>query len=157
VLRQETSAEGAAGTVNTDYFKDWVEHFLCPTVGNYANGEPRSIVVMDNASTHMSRHVSKLIQATGAIILYTAPYSPDLNPIELGFNVYKSHLKRIQTQFRSDWFQTHLRSLNNITRDTCIKEFRRCEVPMSEDMLTTDEENTLSIMAIGTRFVIDNM
>ena len=154
VQRDEISAEGAAGTVNAGYFETWVEHFLCPVLGNYANAEPRSIVVLDNASTHMHPRVSELIRATGAVIIYTAPYSPDLNPIELAFNIYKSHLKRLETAFRMDWFGTHMNALNKITRDTCIKEFRRCGVPKSDEIFTMDELQELSILAIGASLVI---
>ena len=153
VMRDEISSEGAAGTVNACYFEDWVEHFLCPTLGNYANCEPKSIVVMDNASTHMDTRVAELIKATGAEIIYTAPYSPDLNPIELGFNIYKSNLKRFETTFRSDWFATHMKALNEITRDTCIKEFRRCGVPMSDEEFTSSEIMQLSLMAIGIQLI----
>jgi len=157
VLRDEISAEGAAGTVKAAHYEEWVEHFLCPVLGSYAKGEPRSIVVMDNASTHMHQRVAALIRATGAELIYTAPYSPDLNPIELGFNVYKSHLKRSETAFRTDWFGTHIHALNKVTRDTCIKEFRRCDVPMSNEVFTTDEIKELSLMAIGTRLVMNNI
>ena len=61
VMRDEISAGGVAGTVDHTHFEDWVEHFLCPVLGNYSNFEENSIVVMDNASTHMSRRVSQLI------------------------------------------------------------------------------------------------
>ena len=54
VDREEISAEGAAGTVDADYFLWWVENRLCPVLGNCEFGEPRSIVMMDNASTHMT-------------------------------------------------------------------------------------------------------
>lgn len=88
------------------------------------------------------------------MIIYTAPYSPDLNPIELAFNIYKSHLKRLETAFRMDWFGTHMNALNKITRDTCIKEFRRCGVPKSGEIFTRDELEKLSILAIGASLVI---
>ena len=50
-------SEEDQNTVDSSYFESWVENFLCPTLGSYAKGEPRSIVVMDNASTHMSAKV----------------------------------------------------------------------------------------------------
>ena len=69
-------------TVDCEYFKFLVEHYLCATLGFFANDEGRSIVVMDNAATHMSKRVGQLVRGTGAYLLYTVPYSPDLNPIE---------------------------------------------------------------------------
>ena len=145
VQRTEISSEGASGTVDASYFEGWVKNNLCPLLGDFSKGEPRSIVVMDNASTHMDGKVAQMIKDTGAYLLYTAPYSPDLNPIELGFNVYKSQLKRNETQFKFDWFGTHLVALEHVDRDICIKEFRRCGVPMSEKEYTSSEANIAAI------------
>ena len=88
--RDEISDEGAAGTVDGDGFKQWVKERLCPVLGNYFEGEKNSLVIMDNASTHMSWEVMEMIEQTGALLLYTAPYSPDLLPIEYGFHIYKT-------------------------------------------------------------------
>ena len=125
-------------TVDCEHFEFWVENYLCPALGSFAKGEARSIVVMDNAATHMSERVGQLVRGTGAYLLYTAPYSPDLNPIELCFNIYKSQLKRNSIDVQVDWYQAHLRVLDTITRDVCIQEFHRCGVPFSNDT-TTDE------------------
>jgi len=92
--RNMLSIEGAAGTVTADDFEDWVEYFLLPVLGDYSRGEPNSIVILDNASTHCSENVLQMIRNKGAYVLFTAPYSPDKNPIELGFNIYKSSLKK---------------------------------------------------------------
>ena len=51
-------------------------------------------MLLDNVSIHHSDEVVALIEATGAIILYAALYSPDLNPIEFMFAKYKAMLKR---------------------------------------------------------------
>ena len=133
-------------TVDGSAFEFWAESHLCPILGNFSKGEARSIVVMDNASTHMSEKVGDLIRSTGAYLLYTAPYSPDLNPIELGFNIYKKSLMRNSIDFDSDWYQTHLKALNSVNRDICIKEFRQCGVPLSQDVLTSEEKKKLIIL-----------
>ena len=57
-------------------------------------GEERSVVYMDNASTHMTEEVEAAIHETGAVIIYGAPYCPHRNPIENFFSLYKKHLKR---------------------------------------------------------------
>ena len=68
------------GTVDALVFEAWVECNLCPTLGSFERGEPRSVVVMDNASIHGGSRVRELIEATGAVLVMAAPYSPDLNP-----------------------------------------------------------------------------
>ena len=71
VLRDQISEEGAAGTtVDGDYFLYWIKEYLCPVLGNFEMGEPRSVVLMDNASTHMSEEVEESIAANGAILIY---------------------------------------------------------------------------------------
>ena len=125
-------------TVDCEYFKFWVEHYLCPVLGSFANGEARSIVVMDNAATHMSERIGQLVRGTLAYLLYTVPYSPDSNPIEMCFNIYKSQLKRNSVDFEMNWYTPHLRALDTITPDVCIKGLRRCGITFSNDT-TTDE------------------
>ena len=83
VRRDELSDERAAGTFDAGYFLYWVAEYLCPMLGDYALGEARSVVLMDNVSTHMSNEIEEVIAATGAILIYGAPFSPHLNPVEL--------------------------------------------------------------------------
>ena len=71
--RDEISEEGAAGTVDREKFVEWVEECLCPTLGRYIDQEDNSIVIMDNASTHMCPEVRRLIEARGAYLLHSAP------------------------------------------------------------------------------------
>lgn len=123
------------------------------TLGRYDRGEPQSIVVMDNASTHMDSKVSHMIRATGAYLLYTAPYSPDLNPIELAFNIYKAHLKRHNIGFEFDSYGTHLNALEGVNRDICIMEFRRCTVPMSHEVMTSAECEEIAISLIANEIL----
>ena len=145
VLREELSDEGAAGTVDSEYFLYWVKEYLCPVLGNFEFGEPRSVVFMDNASTHMSQDVEDAIRATGAVLIYGAPFSPHLNPIENYFSMYKAYLKRNEARMLHYWHDVHMEALLQVDRDNGIKYFRRCGIPGSELMLTTDEFDELYI------------
>ena len=60
---------------------------------------------MDNASTHYSENVLQMVRNRGTYIVFTAPYSADLNPIELCFNVYKSALKNYSGTGKPDWYE----------------------------------------------------
>jgi transposase len=145
----ETSNTGASGTVDREHFISYVKEYLAPTLGRFEFGEPRSIVVLDNATTHMCEEEEALIRATGAYLLYTAPFSPDLNPIELAFNVYKCYLRRHFSEYENDWFGLHERAMSEVSRDTIIKEFRRCHVPFSNDVLTTAQEKEVVMAALS--------
>ena len=74
------------GNVNTDAFVSFVENALLPILQLLNGSNPRSIVIMDNASIHHVDRVCQLIESTGAIIRFLPPYSPDMNPLEEVFS-----------------------------------------------------------------------
>ena len=111
--RDKNDIDVNRGTVDTERFERYVENYLVPVLGRFVDDEPRSIVVMDNASIHISERVRDLIEGAGAKLIYTAPYSPELNPIEFMFSVYKAGLKR-RTGQGTGWLAAHVLSLFNI-------------------------------------------
>ena len=121
-----------------------------PALGNYERREPMSVVLLDNASTHNSDKVVQLIESTGAMIQYTAPFSPDLNPIENFFALYKKNLKRNSDDMLLDWEGVHDQALKlSVNREHGIKYFRRCGIKCAENVMTEDEEETyIEAMAI---------
>ena len=139
VLRDDISDEGAAGTVDGEYFLYWVRNYLCPVLGSYELEERRSVVLMDSASTHMVDEVESAIAATGAILVYGAPYSPHLNPIEFYFAQYKAYLKHNDRRMLYDWYYVHTDALNIVDRDMGNKYFRKSKVPGLYLVPTTDE------------------
>ena len=71
------------GTCDTGVFNAWLKMRLCPRLNAH------HLVIMDNAAFHTSPETAQLIAATGATLLFLAPYSPDLNPIEHDFAALK--------------------------------------------------------------------
>ena len=140
VMREALSAEGAAGTLDRNAFLDYVKTHLCPHLGRFKYQEPRSVVMLDNASTHMSTAVVEEIRATGAVVIFSAPYSPDLNPIENYFSIYKKYLKRNEKDMKLDWKRVHQKALLEVDRDNGIKYFRRCGIPGGYSILTREEQ-----------------
>ena len=79
VLRDQISDEGATGTVFRIFFV--LDKYLpLSSLGKFEFGEARSVVYIDNASTHMANEVEAAIHRTDAILIYGPPYS--LNPIK---------------------------------------------------------------------------
>ena len=140
VRRDQISEEGVASAVDSVHFEGWMENCLVLTLGRHELGERRSIVVVDNVSTHTSDRVRQLTNGAGACPLCTTPCSPDLNPIELAFSNCKSSLKRNYELGEIDWCQAHLNAIDSVNRGVCIKEHRRCGVHPSNDLLTSEEE-----------------
>ena len=118
------------GTVDRERFRQWVEEKLVPVLGNYRNGDPRSIVVCDNAEIH-NDFADLIEEATGAHcakLVYTAPYSPDLNPIEYMFGEYKKGLKKYHDEH---WKVAHLLSLYTVTPAMAKSFFKKARCPLS--------------------------
>jgi hypothetical protein len=90
----EDDNDSTRGTIDTERFLLYLKEHVCPQLGSAVKCEPRSIVVMDNASIHQDPRVRQCIEEAGALLIYCAPYSPDLNPIEFVFHQYKAFLKR---------------------------------------------------------------
>lgn len=85
------------GSTDAVVFGDFLEQLL-PWCGKYP--EPRSVLVMDNASFHRTRRVRQLCAGSGVILMYLPPYSPDLNPIEEFFAEMKSFIKRYWKRYK---------------------------------------------------------
>jgi transposase len=79
------------GTTEGEIFEDFIEQLL-PHCGRWP--EPRSVIVMDNASFHRTERVEQLCYEAGVKLIYLVPYSPDLNPIEEFFAELKAFIKK---------------------------------------------------------------
>jgi hypothetical protein len=118
---------GAYGTVNKQVFIYWLTLKILPLLGNFEKEEPRSIVILENASTHMDEEIVSIIQSKGAYILYTAAFSPDINPIEKMFVIYKACVKQKQALMAShSWYDLHVFALGTVTPDIVLSEFKKC-------------------------------
>lgn len=79
------------GSTDASRFEDFIEELL-HHCGRYP--EPKSVLVMDNASFHHSERIKQMCSQKGVILVYLPPYSPDLNPIEEFFAELKSFIRR---------------------------------------------------------------
>nr|BAC54731.1 putative transposase [Aspergillus oryzae] len=79
------------GATDTSVFEDFIEELLLQC-GKWP--EPRSVIVMDNASFHYSERIDQMCLEAGVKLVYLPPYSPDLNPIEEFFAELKAFIRR---------------------------------------------------------------
>jgi transposase len=82
------------GPMNGEAFLTYVEKVLAPSLS------ADDLVVIDNLPAHKVEGVRKLIEASGARLLYLPPYSPDLNPIEMAFAKLKALLRKAAERTR---------------------------------------------------------
>ena len=89
------------GSVDGENFSEFVRSSLLPILMPFDNINPRSVVIMDNASIHHVQEVSNLIETqAGARLHYLPPYSPDLNPAEGVFSQIKYIMKQNHKLFQ---------------------------------------------------------
>ena len=79
------------GSTDSSVFEDFIEQ-LPAHCGKWP--EPKSMLVMDNASFRHSERVEQLCADAGVKLAYLPPYSPDLNPIEEFFAVLKVFIRK---------------------------------------------------------------
>lgn len=79
------------GSTDAVVFEDFIRQLL-HHCGRWP--EPRSVLVMDNASFHRTEGVRQICSTAGVKLVYLPPYSPDLNPIEEFFAELKAFIKR---------------------------------------------------------------
>lgn len=67
-------------------------------MGTRKISEPKSVIVMDNASWHLSEKILQMCRDAGVVLEFLSPYSPDFNPIEEYFGVLKKFIKKSGTK-----------------------------------------------------------
>ena len=78
------------GNINADVFYAWVtQQLLCCL-------DEKTVIVMDNATSHKRNDTIYDIEKSGHRILFLPPYSPDLNPIEKKWAQAKSIRKKLK-------------------------------------------------------------
>ena len=108
------------GAINQDLFESFVAKVLVGVL------KPGDIVVMDNLSSHKGATVRALIESIGATVLYLPPYSPDLNPIEMGFSKIKQLMRSAEHRSREALWSDMQRMLDQITPSDAQGFFRHC-------------------------------
>lgn len=79
------------GPTDSSLFKDFIEELL-HYCGKWP--EPKSVLVMDNASFHHSESIEQMCSQAGVKLVYLPPYSLDLSPIEELFAELKAFIRR---------------------------------------------------------------
>ena len=113
------------GGVSAETFDHLVITALLPHLQPFNGVNPRSVVVLDNASIHHASDMLPYVRNAGCLVYFLPPYSPDLNPIGCLFSKVKSVLKANDEVWSDFTVQTAL-ALNCITEEDCQSWFLYC-------------------------------
>ncbi|WP_102127937.1 IS630 family transposase [Deinococcus planocerae] len=97
------------GGVNGSVVITYVREVLVPVL------RPGQVVVLDNLGAHLRPKVRELVEATGALLVYLPPYSPDLNPIEFMFSKLKAALRALAARTREGVLDALRHALDAVT------------------------------------------
>ena len=118
--RSRNDSDPTRGNVNRARFEEWIIDKLLPVLGKISLFQPRSVVILDNATVHHSDEIVRLIRSVGADVIFLPPYSPFLNPIEQYFNIYKRTLKKLQNMLWVDAHHIALDSVSSLHANNCF-------------------------------------
>lgn len=76
------------GALTGERFLLFLEHKLGPFL------RASDVVILDNLRAHHVDGVRQLIESRGATLMYLPPYSPQMNPIEEAWSMFKAALRR---------------------------------------------------------------
>jgi transposase len=105
------------GPMTRAWFLAYVEQVLCPTL------RPGDVVILDNLPAHKGPAIRQAIEATGAVLRFLPPYSPDFNPIENAFAKLKALLRKAAARTLDDLWRVIGRSLDAFTPQECANYF----------------------------------
>ncbi len=77
-----------------EVFLAFIEQVLAPAL------QPGDVLVMDNLGAHRERRVREAIARLGVKMVFTPPYSPEFNPIEMCWSKMKQHLRSAKARTR---------------------------------------------------------
>ena len=85
--------------------------------------ERGTVLVLDNSSLHKTKRVRAIAETKGIRLLYTPPYTPEYNPIELLFGSIKGsfYKSRYSTEFGDDVQQCAKNSVDAMTTVECVQ------------------------------------
>ena len=100
-VRGIEDVELVEGAVDGDKFCDFIEKSVLPSMLPFDGVNPRSILVMDNASVHHVDQVLEMVDNAGCLLWFLPAYSPDMNPIEEVFSQVKRSLQNNAVLFQA--------------------------------------------------------
>ena len=108
------------GALNGAGFKEYIEHFLVPTL------KPGDLVILDNCRVHKNQDTLDLITSAKAFYKFLPPYSPDLNPIENMWSKVKNILRKEEAKTDKKLMKTIKKALDSISQKDIVGWFGHC-------------------------------
>jgi len=119
-LRGLVAAMTVEGGTTGAIFENYVKYELAPQL------EPGDVVVWDNLAAHHVKAARAAIEEAGALLIYTPPYSPEYNPIELCWSKVKKILRDLGARTAEDLGAAIQLALESVTPSDLQGWFAHC-------------------------------
>ena len=103
------------------HLRDFIEWSLLPQLMPFDGTNPRSMI-LDNASIHHCDGIMKLIESTGALVIFLPPYSPD----HRGNICINQIIHEDAIQSDKDLQEVMMYAFASITAEGCQSWFKDC-------------------------------
>lgn len=110
------------------------ENLTAPLFISYLNDyvlpilDSNQTIIMDNHPVHHAKSVQKYINDNNIKVLFTPPYSPDLNPIEEAFSKIKQYIKKLKPRIPEHLIIVINDAINTITKNDSLGYFNHAEL-----------------------------
>jgi len=109
------------GPMTRDSFLAYVEQVLAPTL------RPGDTVILDNLPAHKGAAIQAAIEASGALLRFLPPYSPDFDPIEMASAKLKALLRKAAERTADRVWTVVGDLLDAFTPAACVNYFASAE------------------------------
>lgn len=101
-------------------FEGFIEKCLVPQLTRH------NIVIMDRISFHKMERIKKLIESTGARLIYLPPYSPDFSPIENMWSKLKDFIRKKEPRNKQTFKRVIRAAFISISEKDLAAWFKHC-------------------------------
>lgn len=108
------------GSVDREVFNVFAEEFIGPSLS------AGDCLVLDNPGAHRASRIEQIAEASGAGVIWLAPYSPHFSPIELMWSKLKTLFRASKARTREEIETALVKALNQVTESDCRAWFRHC-------------------------------
>lgn len=101
---------------NSETFKTFILNLI---EGLRIQGTTNGMFIMDNASIHKRNDIRVILAENGFELIFLPPYTPQLNPIEEIFNMWKHNIKTMNPKTIEELNNAIFSASNLITSENC--------------------------------------
>lgn len=98
-------------------FESYLENILMPEL------DGNETIILDNFASHKTKAVKNIMHKSSCKIMFLPPYSPDLNPIEMAWNVIKVSMRKMNKLIIDNKI---CKAMKSITTDNVKNWMRKC-------------------------------